>query len=266
MNCSGFNPGFIVKIFNPVLPVILNEFLWSLAITCYSIVYAHIGNSFDCRHEHCWYRGQPGKRCPLWDFRVQSPSFAVIKLGRAKKTKLTGCWTYSGADSTFSILVSGIVFATKGAVVNLYKITPDVALYTDRALVILAIWIFIRSQNMTLIVGMLRSGGDTRYSLFLDGVIIWILGVPMAVLGGFILHLPVYWVYLMVMSEGVDKFILGLRRYFSRKWINNLSENRRRTSPCTRDLRRPQKECMRRSRMHFFLWIFLLAYFRKSSA
>jgi Na+-driven multidrug efflux pump len=77
---------------------------------------------------------------------------------------------------------------------------------------------------MTLIVGMMRSGGDTRYSLFLDGVIIWILGVPMAVLGGFILHLPVYWVYLMVMSEELTKFILGLRRYFSRKWINNLTE------------------------------------------
>ena len=82
----------------------------------------------------------------------------------------------------------------------------------------------VRSQNMILIVGTLRSGGDTRYSLFLDGIIIWILGVPMAVLGGFILHLPVYWVYLMVMSEELTKCILGLRRYFSRKWIHNLTQ------------------------------------------
>jgi Na+-driven multidrug efflux pump len=84
---------------------------------------------------------------------------------------------------------------------------------------------------MTLIVGMLRSGGDTRYSLLLDGVIIWILGVPMAVLGGFILHLPVYWVYLMVMSEELTKCILGLRRYFSRKWIHDLTKNVNLPSP-----------------------------------
>jgi Na+-driven multidrug efflux pump len=77
---------------------------------------------------------------------------------------------------------------------------------------------------MILIVGMLRSGGDTRYSLFLDGIIIWILGVPMALFGAFILHLPVYWVYFMVMSDELTKCILGLRRYFSRKWIHDLTE------------------------------------------
>ena len=77
---------------------------------------------------------------------------------------------------------------------------------------------------MILVVGMMRSGGDTRYSLFLDGVIMWILGVPMAVLGGFILHLPVYWVYLMVMSEELTKCITRrLRRYFTRNWIHDLT-------------------------------------------
>ena len=220
----GFNPGFIVKIFNPVLPVILNEFLWSLAITCYSIVYAHIGTPSIAAMNIV---GTVDNLAAV-PFMGLSGAIAIIcghKIGSGEKNEAyRDVGRTLGLTVLFSILVSGIVFATKGAVVNLYKITPDVALYTDRALVILAIWIFIRSQNMTLIVGMLRSGGDTRYSLFLDGVIIWILGVPMAVLGGFILHLPVYWVYLMVMSEELTKFILGLRRYFSRKWINNLSE------------------------------------------
>jgi len=136
-----------------------------------------------------------------------------------------------GLTLAFALLVCGIVFTVKGPVIGLYKITPDVALYADRALIILASCIFIRSQNMILIVGMLRSGGDTRYSLFLDGVIIWILGVPMAVLGGLILHLPVYWVYLMVMSEELTKCILGLRRYFSRKWIHDLTESVSHPSP-----------------------------------
>ena len=128
-----------------------------------------------------------------------------------------------GLTFIFALLISGIVFVVKAPIISLYKITPDVALYADRALIVLALWIFVRSQNMILIIGMMRSGGDTRYSLFLDGIIIWILGVPMAVLGGFILHLPVYWVYLMVMSEELTKCILGLRRYFSRKWIHDLT-------------------------------------------
>jgi hypothetical protein len=35
--------------------------------------------------------------------------------------------------------------------------------------------------------------------------------------------LPVYFVYLLAMSEELTKWILGLHRYRSRKWINNLA-------------------------------------------
>ena len=77
---------------------------------------------------------------------------------------------------------------------------------------------------MTLIVGVLRSGGDTRFSMFLDGVMMWIVGVPSALLGAFVFHLPVYWVYLMVMSEELLKFVLSLLRYRSKKWIHNVSQ------------------------------------------
>jgi Na+-driven multidrug efflux pump len=76
---------------------------------------------------------------------------------------------------------------------------------------------------MTTVVGILRAGGDTRFSLFLDGIIIWIVGVPMAYLGAFVWHFPVYLVYLCAMSEEAAKWVLGIRRYLSRKWINNLT-------------------------------------------
>jgi Na+-driven multidrug efflux pump len=46
----------------------------------------------------------------------------------------------------------------------------------------------------------------------------------MAILGGLFLHFPVYLVYLMVMSEEFTKCVLGLLRYFSRKWIHDLTQ------------------------------------------
>jgi putative MATE family efflux protein len=231
----GFNLGFIAKIFNPVFPVILNELMWSLAVTCYSIVYARIGTPSIAAMNIVG----TVDNLALVPFMGLSGAIAIIcghKIGSGEKEEAyRDIGRTLGLTVLFSILVSGIVLAAKGLVISLYKITPDVALYADRALIILAIWIFIRSQNMTLIIGMMRSGGDTRYSLFLDGVIIWILGVPMAVLGGFILHLPVYWVYLMVMAEELTKFVLGLRRYFSRKWINDLTETVGLPSPAAKN-------------------------------
>jgi Na+-driven multidrug efflux pump len=50
------------------------------------------------------------------------------------------------------------------------------------------------------------------------------LGVPLAFLGGLVFHLPVHWVYLLVMSEELTKYILSLPRFFSRKWIHDLAQ------------------------------------------
>ncbi len=221
----GFNLGFISKIINPVFPVVLNELMWSLAITVYSIVYARIGTPSIAAMNIVG----TVDNLAFVPFMGLSSAIAIISghaIGAGEKEAAhRDVGRTLGLTVMFALLVSGIVLAVKGAVIGLYNITPDVALFTNRALIILAIWMIVRSQNMILIVGTLRSGGDTRYSLFLDGIIIWILGVPMALLGGFVLHLPVYWVYLMVMSEELTKCILALRRYFSRKWIHDLAQS-----------------------------------------
>jgi Na+-driven multidrug efflux pump len=49
------------------------------------------------------------------------------------------------------------------------------------------------------------------------------LGVPLAALGAFYFQLPVHLVYLCAMSEEVTKWLLGVLRWRSRRWINNLA-------------------------------------------
>ena len=51
---------------------------------------------------------------------------------------------------------------------------------------------------------------------------IWLIGVPAAYVGAFVLHLPVYYVYLMVALEELAKAIVSLWRFLSRKWIHDL--------------------------------------------
>jgi putative MATE family efflux protein len=220
----GFNTGFLGKIFKPVFPVILNELLWSLGVTTYTVVYAHIGTPSIAAMNIV---GTVDNLALVPFFGLSSAAAIIsghrIGAGETEKAYLAVGKTL-GLTVIVAALISGFVLVLKTPIISLYQITPDVALYVNRALIILAAWMVVRSQNMILVVGMMRSGGDTRYSLLLDGVIIWILGVPMAMLGGFVLHLPVYWVYLMVMSEELTKCILGLRRYFSRKWVHSLTQ------------------------------------------
>lgn len=109
-------------------------------------------------------------------------------------------------------------------ILSLYKVPADVIAYAHNALIILGLLLWLRASNMIMFIGIFRSGGDTRFALVLDGLIIWVVGVPLAFLGAFVFHLPVYWVYLLVMSEEITKWCLGAYRFFTRKWIHNLAK------------------------------------------
>ena len=67
--------------------------------------------------------------------------------------------------------------------------------------------------------------------LVLDGLVIWLVGVPFTAAGAFLLHLPVYFVYALTLTEEVTKVSLGLKRYFSKKWINDLTGRVEEISP-----------------------------------
>ena len=128
-----------------------------------------------------------------------------------------------GLAGVTGLLLGGVAVLVGDQIVALYKVTPEVLENTHRLLMFFGAILWVRSMNVIMVVGVLRSGGDTRFSLFLDGFIIWLVGVPLAALGAFAFHLPVYWVYLLAMTEEVTKCGLGLMRYFSRKWIHNLT-------------------------------------------
>ncbi len=218
-----FNMKFLGRVFRPVFPVILNELFWSLGISAYSVVYARIGTPSIAAMNIV----STVDNLAFVPFLGLASATAImtgnsIGAGEAK-VAFRNVGRTLGLTAMLALLMGIIVLFVREPVLSLYQVTDEVILNARYALFILSLWMIVRSQNTIIVVGMLRSGGDTRFSLFLDGTIIWILGVPMAVLGGLILHLPVYWVYLFVMSEELTKCILGLRRYFSRKWIHNLA-------------------------------------------
>ena len=77
--------------------------------------------------------------------------------------------------------------------------------------------------NFVNIVGVLRSGGDTKMCLILDTSGVWLIGVPMAFLGGLYLRQTIAVVYAMVMSEEIYKTVVGYLRYRQKKWLRNLA-------------------------------------------
>ena len=91
-------------------------------------------------------------------------------------------------------------------------------------MVIYSLYLTSKNVNLMMIVGLFRGGGDTRVGLLLDVGGVWAIGVPMAVLGGLVFKLPIWWVYAMVSIEELMKNVFCFIRFRSKKWINNLNE------------------------------------------
>jgi len=221
----GFNRSFVKVFLITALPVVVNEMLWSLGITTYNAIYAHIGTESIAAINIC--------------STVESLAF-VIFIGISDATGIIiGNKIGAGDEQTavetakrslimatgLAILIGSLVFLISEPLLTMYNISAEAREIARSVLTVLSLALWVRISNMIIIVGVLRSGGDTRFGFILDAGVMWSIGVPSAFLGAFVFHLPAYWVYALVLSEEFVKYIIGLRRFNSRKWIHNLSNS-----------------------------------------
>ncbi len=218
-----FSWEFTWKIMKPVIPVALNEIFWSFGITTYNIIYAHMGTAAIAAIN---IFGTLDNMAFIFFIGLGNATAILVgnKIGAGDES---AAHKYAGRSiglaMSLGVVVGGIMLLLRNPVLSLYNVSPEVLNNAYKVMTIAALAVWLRASNMVIIVGTLRSGGDTVYSLILDGFVIWLVGVPLAAIGAFIFMLPIQWVYFLVLSEELTKFTLGLRRYFSRKWINNLT-------------------------------------------
>lgn len=220
---TSFDMAFFGKVIKPMLPVILNELFWALGITTYNIIYGRMGTASYAAMNIV----STIEQVAFVFFIGISNATSVLVGNRIGADKQEEAFIYAGRSLGLGIaggILIGITLQlVKPMILAWYNVSPEVLGNVSRILIVVTFFLWIRVNNMTIVVGILRAGGDTRFSLFLDGIIIWIVGVPMAYFGAFVLDLPVYFVYLFAMSEEITKWLLGVYRYRTRKWINNLA-------------------------------------------
>ncbi len=220
---TDFDANFVRRVIKPMLPVILNELFWSLGITTYNVIYGRMGTASYAAMNIV----STIEQVAFVIFIGISNATSVLVGNRIGAGKEEQAFIYAGRSLGLGVaggvIIGLLLQVVKGPILSLYNVSPEVIYDASRLLNVVSAFLWIRVNNMTIVVGILRAGGDTRFSLFLDGIIIWIVGVPMAYFAAFVLHLPVYYVYLAAMSEEVTKWLLGVPRYRSRKWIHNLA-------------------------------------------
>lgn len=214
---------FIKNFFKITAPVILNESMWSLGVSMYAIAYARMGTEVIASTNI----SATIERITWVIFMGLGNACAVMignKIGEGNEDE-----AYLLAKRfiilcpILAILAGMIVFFTSGWTLSVYKVSPTVYNYSHNILMVFSIFLVAKVINYVSVIGIFRSGGDTKFCLILDTGGVWLIGVPLAFLGGLVLKLPIHLVYVLVYLEEVVKLMFCIPRVISKKWINNLT-------------------------------------------
>ena len=222
----GWKKGFSGRIFGVAVPTTLNETLWGVGFAMYTAAYARVGvTAFAAVQmaraiEHIFIMaafsiGDAALILVGQRFGAGEPEYGFLL---AKKLLKIG--------AAFGAVAGLALIAIAKPVISLYKeFTPEGAAYAFYILVIYGLFMGIVVFNGMSVTGVLRSGGDTKYAMFIDCGCVWLIGVPMAFFTTQWLGLPIHLAVLLVSTEEIVKFYALLRRFKSKKWVRNVIKN-----------------------------------------
>ena len=213
---------FFRKYIGLTAPVIINEFIWVIGTSLYNVAYKFLGTPSQAAVQITstitnlfWVVGMG----------IGSAAGIILanELGAKNRERAI---IYSRKiiklAAIISLLLSGLLLLFAPAIVNVFNVTQDIKTLAYRTIYITASTLIIRQLNFTIIVGILRSGGDTLFCMIIDLIAVWTLGVPLAFFGAYYLGLPIYWVLLMINAEELLKLVLCLPRTLKNSWAKTL--------------------------------------------
>lgn len=217
-----FEFSFFQRVLRTTLPAVANELFWSVGIATYNGIYAHIGTEAIAAINVNATIEELG----FVVFMGLGNACAVMvgnRIGAGKKDEAHEIVRRLILLSVISAWLVGLaVFIVRDVVIGWYNLSPA-GIHNVRMLMLVMVCVlWIRMFNFITFIGALRAGGDTLFALVMEICSIWLIGVPAAYIGAFVLDLPVYIVYLMVGLEELAKAFVSFWRYRSRKWIHDV--------------------------------------------
>lgn len=219
---KGLSKGFLRKYFHIALPVICNETLWCVGFNLYAVIFARQGSD-----NYAAYTLYSSIEQLVFVFFVGACNACAIMIGKsigqnlledskAIAHKMLGVFVCMGA-----VLGAGLL-VLRWPIIRLMGVeNPYTAQMTANILAFYCCWCPLRQLNYVLVVGILRSGGDTRVSALLDVGVTLGWGAPMAFVLAYLLKLPFLWLVCgTFVAEDIVKLPLCLWRLKSGKWIH----------------------------------------------
>ncbi len=205
------------------LPVVLNEVMWGLGTAANTAVLGHMGSAAVAANSVAQVARQ---LATVVTFGLSSA--AAIYLGKTIGEKK---YDYAREYARRFVLLSLILGIAGGLIVlaagpiaaAALSLTEAAKGYVKFMFCVMSYFVVGQSFNTTMVVGIFRSGGDTKFGLIMDMSTMWGCSILFGAIAAFLLKCSVPVVYIILMSDEIIKLPITWRRYRSYKWLKDVT-------------------------------------------
>ena len=205
------------------IPVTINEMMWGLGTSANAAILGQLGSQAAAASSVVQVTRQ---LATVVTFGVATAASIVI--GKAigenkiKEAKIYGT-KFIKISLITGLMGSIIVLIVRPIAMANLTISPLAVSYLGSMMFVMSYFVLCQAYNTTMIVGIFRAGGDTKFGLFIDVTTMWGCSILLSAIAAFVLKWSVPMVYVILMSDEIIKVPLCTVRFKTYKWLNNVT-------------------------------------------
>lgn len=203
------------------MPTFLNDTIWAFGTVLYAVAYSRAGTSAMAASQ---IAASTGNFFIITAVCIAIGSSIMIgnELGADNiKEAIIYCKKFSILVTIVGAIFGLLLIKSIPLLLKIFSVSNSLAPDIEKMFWIMGILMALKTFNTFIIIGVLRSGGDTKYALFLEMGCMWFVSLPLTFIAAY-KGVPVYILVALTYTEEIAKFIFGVPRAISKKWANNI--------------------------------------------
>lgn len=214
-------------------PVVVNETLWGLGTSVYPSVMGHMEGSTEILAAMA-IATNTERIVMVAGFGIAASTAIIIgnTVGAGNsEEKVVEIGYALGAIGAFVGFVSSIILLVltftllPWVIAPLFLLSETATEISQIMLVMLSIFMALRTFNNVVVVGIFRGAGATKKSMIVDLTSLWFVAIPLSILFGLVLKLHVFWVTVAMASETIVKSMVALYYLRKKDWVCNVTDS-----------------------------------------
>lgn len=205
------------------LPLMGGMLCWGIGFTSYTAIMGHMGA--DAAAANSVAAVVRDLICCMCNGIGSAAGIMVgnkLGAGRLEEGKAYGT-ELKNISFVIGFLSTALVLAVTPLIVRMVILTDQAQEYLTGMMVIMSVYMIGRCVNTVTINGVLDGGGDTLFDMYSLIVCMWIIAIPLALVGAFVLHWTPLAVYACTCLDEVGKIPWVMKRFRKYKWVQDLT-------------------------------------------